>query len=253
MLNPLVSVVIPAYNCAGTIEKAIDSALSQNVDIEVIVVSDRSPDNLDAVLTRYSDDKRVIYLKNEKNLGAAESRNRGVRNAKGEFIAFLDADDSWVPDKLQKQLAVMKESDAVLCATARQLLTPEGVPTGKVIGVKETITYRDLLKHNSINCSSVLIRRDVALEFPMHSDDTHEDYIMWLEVLKKYHFAKGIDQPLLNYRLSNTGKSGSKLHSAKMTYQVYRKVGFSSLAASALFCRYALHGIWKYTFTRRMK
>lgn len=253
MTSPLVSVVIPAYNCAATIKAAIHSALSQNTDVEVIVISDQSPDDLDTVMAGYANEKRVIYLKNQRNLGAAESRNLGVRTANGDYIAFLDADDSWEPDKLQKQLIAINGSNAVLCATARQLLTPEGIPTGKVIGVKETITYRDLLKHNSINCSSVLIRRDVALEFPMHSDDVHEDYIMWLEVLKKYRFATGIDQPLLNYRLSSTGKSGSKLHSAKMTFQVYRKVGFSPIAASILFCRYALHGIWKYTFTRRMK
>jgi len=148
MIKPLVSVVIPAYNCASTIKIAIDSALSQNVDLEVIVVSDRSPDDLDSVMAAYADDGRVIYLKNEENLGAAESRNRGVSAAKGEYIAFLDADDSWQPDKLQRQLKVLKESGAVLCATARQLLTPEGNPTGKVIGVKETFTYHDLLKHN---------------------------------------------------------------------------------------------------------
>ena len=158
MDKPLVSVVMPAYRCAGMITASIDSALNQNVPVEVLVINDCSPDNLDAVMERYRDIPEVRYIKNEQNMGAAQSRNRGVQLARGEYVAFLDSDDQWVSGKLIKQLAAMKKSGAVLCATGRELLTPEGEPRGRIIPVPEEITYRELLKHNCINCSSVLMK-----------------------------------------------------------------------------------------------
>lgn len=250
MCRPLVSVVMPAYRCAGTIRQAIDSALNQQVPVEILVIDDCSDDELEQiVMEAYRDIPEVIYRKNPHNMGAAQSRNRGVEMAKGQYVAFLDADDCWTPGKLKKQLKRMEDSGAVLCATARELMTPEWVSTGKVIPVKERITYRELLKHNSINCSSVLIRTEVTREFPMHHEDSHEDYIMWLEVLQKYDYAVGINEPMLKYRLSNTGKSGSKLHSAKMTFLVYRYMGFGWLRSFWCFCSYAFHGIKKYYFT----
>ena len=161
-------------------------------------------------------------------------------------MAFLDADDIWLPGKLEKQLAKIRETGAVICSTARELMTPDGTLSGRIIPVGEIITYKDLLRHNSINCSSVVLKREVAREFPMHHEQSHEDYIMWLEILGKYGFACGVNEPLLRYRLSNTGKSGSKLHSAKMTFMVYRHMGFGLGKSSLLFASYALNGVWKY-------
>ena len=250
MNDPLVSVVMPAYNCAGTIAKAVDSALGQNIPLEVIVVNDCSPEDLDGVMAAYEKEAAVRYVKNEKNMGAARSRNRGVDLARGEYVAFLDSDDAWEKGKLTKQLAAMKKTGAVLCCTARQLLTAEGKPTGRVLPVKEEITYRELLKHNSITCSSVVMRTQVAREFPMGHEDSHEDYIMWLKILKKYGTACGINEPLVQYRLSNTGKSGSKLKSARMTFKVYRYMGFGLFKSLACFCSYAFHGVKKYTLSR---
>lgn len=241
---PLISVIISAYNAMGTIAGAVESALAQNVPLEIIVVDDGGNDGLETLLQ-----DKAILLKNEENLGAAESRNRGIRHARGKYVAFLDADDLWLPGKLQKQLDAIGEK--VLCCTARELMTPEGVCTGRVIGVKERITYRELLKHNSINCSSVLLRRDVALEFPMEHADSHEDYILWLKILQKYDEAVGINEPLLRYRLSNTGKSGSKLNSAKMTFLVYRYMGFGTVKSLICFCSYAIHGTFKYLMSKR--
>ena len=140
----------------------------------------------------------------------------------------------------------MEQKKCALCCTARELMKPEGELTGKVIGVKEQITYRDLLRHNSINCSSVLLRTEVAREFPMAHEDSHEDYITWLRILKKYGIAIGINEPLLKYRLTNSGKSGSKLKSAVMTFRVYRYMGFSWPKSAVCFISYALHGVWKY-------
>lgn len=246
MEKPLVSVVIPAYNCAESIAGAVNSALNQNVPLEVIVLNDCSPDNLDEAMSSYAENQAVRYVKNAQNMGAAGSRNRGVELAKGSYIAFLDSDDLWRDGKLSQQLMLLESTGTVLCCTARELMTPDGKCTGRVIPVKEEITYRDLLKHNSINCSSVLIRREAALEFPMEHEDSHEDYITWLKVLRKYGRAVGINEPLLLYRLSNTGKSGNKLKSAGMTFLAYRYMGFSLPKSLGCFCSYALHGAGKY-------
>lgn len=246
MNDPLISVVIPAYHCQQTICRAIDSALAQDVPVEVIVVSDGDHQVLDPVMERYREESAVVYVKNQDNVGAAQSRNRGVALAKGAYIAFLDADDCWVPGKLRKQLTVLESCDAVLCCTARAMVRPDGSDTGRVIGVKERITYWDLLQHNSIACSSVLIRKEAALTIPMEHADSHEDYIFWLRILSRFGWAAGINEPLLRYTVSNTGKSGSKLHSAKMTFQVYRYMGFGPVKSVLLFCSYAVHGVWKH-------
>ena len=250
MNKPLVSVIMPAYRCAATIGAAIDSVLCQDIDLELLVIDDCSPEPLEEALAPYSGDSRVHLLKNEQNMGAAQTRNRGVALAKGEYVAFLDSDDIWLPGKLQKQLKILEETGMVLCATARELMSPEGIPSGRILPVKPVISYRELLKHNSIACSSVLVKREVVLAHPMHHEDSHEDYIMWLEILEKHGSACGINEPLLRYRLTNTGKSGSKLHSAKMTFKVYRYMGFSMGKTLACFGSYAIHGVTKYLFSR---
>ena len=245
MKEPVISVIIPVYTGTGTLRRAIDSALCQKVEIEVIVVNDCSAEDVDAVMAPYGD--RVVYLKNPRNMGAAESRNRGVAQAKGKYVAFLDADDYWLEGKLAQQLELLERTGAVLCATARELIRTDGSETGRVIPVPETISYKSLLKHNCITCSSVVMRREAALEFPMHhAKDSHEDYILWLEVLRKYGKACGINRPLVRYTVSDQGKSGSKLHSAAMTWRVYRYMGFGPVKSALCFCSYALHGVWKH-------
>lgn len=250
MNAPLVSVIMPAYRCADHISLAIDSALNQEVPVEVLVIDDCSPDHLDEVMARYAENDAVRYIRNEQNMGAAQSRNRGIQLAKAPYVAFLDSDDYWVEGKLKKQLEALEKTGAVLCATARELMSPEGVLSGRIIPIGTEITYRDMLKQNSINCSSVLMKTEVAREFPMHHEDSHEDYIMWLEILGKYERACGINEPLLKYRLSNTGKSGSKLKSARMTFMVYRYMGFGWAKSAWCFCNYALNGVKKYYLSR---
>lgn len=249
--QPLVSVVIPAYRCAETLPLSINSALCQDIPLEVLVIDDCPDEPVDQVMEQYSHDPRVIYLRNPKNLGAAETRNRGILMAKAPYVAFLDADDLWCADKLKKQLEAIQRTGCVLCCTARELMNPQGVLTQKIIPVRETITYKDLLKHNSINCSSVLIKTEVIREFPMSNAESHEDYITWLRVLRAHGSACGVNEPLLQYRLSNTGKSGSKLKSAKMTFMVYRRMGFGIGKSILCFCSYAIHGVSKYLFTKR--
>lgn len=252
MEMPTVSVIIPAYNCAKYISQAIDSALGQDIPVEVIVINDCTEDMLDTVMEAYKNNPSVRYIANEKNMGAAETRNKGVSLARGKYVAFLDGDDYWEAGKLKKQIVEMERSHAVLCCTARELITAEGKSTGRIIPVKTEITYQDLLKHNSINCSSVLLKTEVAKEFPMQHEDSHEDYIMWLRILQEYKSVCGINEPLLKYRLGTTGKSGTKWKSARMTFKVYRYMGFGMMKSIYCFCSYVRHGIWKYFFGKKV-
>lgn len=241
-----VSVVIPVHNGAAFIAKALDSVLIQEVSLEIIIIDDGSTDELMPVLASYMKLPFVRLIRNQRNIGVAESRNKGVRAAGGEYVAFLDCDDWWEPEKLKKQLQLMEKTGCVLCASGRRLATPDGIPTEKVIGVREKLSYRDLLFQNPINCSSVVVRRSVAAAFPMTHDECHEDYIMWLQILKQYHTACAVNEPLLNYRLSNTGKSGNKIQSAKMTFRVYRHMGFGIMKSLFCFAGYAINGVRKY-------
>lgn len=244
--QPLVSVVMPVYNGADYIKQAVDSVFLQNVSLELLVIDDGSTDGTEKVLAAYQGRENFRYFKNINNMGAAGSRNRGVQEAQGMYVAFLDADDWWEEGKLQHQLEVLKTTGYVMCTTGRELVDAKGNSTGKVISVNDTITYKDLLKHNSINCSSVLIRREAVLMFPMEHDDSHEDYLTWLKILRKYGYASGIGHPYLKYRISKGSKSGNKLKSAAMTYKVYRYMGYSGWKCLLYFISYAFHGIWKY-------
>ena len=246
MENILVSVVIPTYNSAKYIRQAIDSVFDQAVELEVIVIDDASSDETIEILNEYKTRKNFIVIKNEKNLGVAASRNIGVQKASGEFVAFLDADDWWEPSKLTKQLIRMRETQTVLCSTARELVDDSGKSNGRIIGVKEHITYRMMLYQNWLNCSSVLVKTEVIKRFPMQYDDSHEDYITWVGILKEYNEACGVNEPLLKYRVSSAGKSGTKQKSAKMMYRAYRHLGMGHFQAAFYFCIYAINGIRKH-------
>lgn len=246
MSSPLVSVVMPAYNCESTIGQAVESVIAQDVDWELIIVNDQSTDGTLEKLSDYKDDKRIRILNNIQNMGVAKSRNAGVQEAKGEYIAFLDSDDWWTKDKLGRQLKVMQETGCVLCSTARELVNGAGESMGKIIGVEERISYRKLLYGNQINCSSVLVRRDVMLQHPMTHEDSHEDYIAWLEILKEHGDAVGINEPMLKYRFDTGSKSGNKGKSAIMHYRALRYAGVGRCRAVVYFCSYAVKGVLKY-------
>lgn len=249
----MVSVIIPVYNGEKTVARAIDSALMQETELEVLVIDDCSTDQTGTVLKQYAGNGKVRCLKNKQNAGAAESRNYGVREARGEYVAFLDADDAWMPGKLQTQLEILKKTDGVICSTARQLVCPGDSRDGQIIHVPKQITYKKLLTHNSIACSSVVLKTSVAREFPMEHAEVHEDYLTWIRLLKKYEVCYGVDQPFLLYSLSTTGKSGSKLRSAGMTFGVYRQAGLSLPKSCLCFVSYMFHGLWKYYHPEKKK
>ena len=195
-MRPAVSVIMPVYNGEKYIAQAVQSVYAQNIPLELIVLDDGSVDGTWKALIPWENRPDFCLYKNERNLSAAGSRNRGVSVAKGRYVAFLDADDWWEEGKLAAQLAALEMTGDVICSTGRDLMNPDGTSTGKYISVKSRLDYHELLKHNSINCSSVLILREVALEFPMEHDDSHEDYITWLKVVRKYGHATGINRPL---------------------------------------------------------
>lgn len=248
MNKPLVTVVVPAYNSEKYIKKALDSVFRQDVELEVVVINDASSDGTLKKIEEYKQRDNFTLLQNKKNLGVAASRNLGVEKARGDYIAFLDADDWWSPKKLSKQLAAMEKAGTVLCSTARELVDGKGRKMGKIIPIKEHITYKMMCHQNWMNCSSVLIKTEVIKEFPMQHDDSHEDYITWMKILGKYKIATGVNEPLLKYRVSNIGKSGPKWNSAKMMYRAYRYLGFGPIRSAFYFCTYAVNGIRKYYF-----
>lgn len=248
MKEILVSVIMPAYNCEKYIAEAIQSVLQQSEALELIIVEDASSDKTEDVIQSFLHDARVIYIKNQINLGVAASRNKGIELARGKYIAFLDADDCWEPDKLQKQTALMEAKKAVLSSTGRIIVDEAGKPTGKTIEIKETVTYSELLKGNVLNTSGVMVLASVAKKYPMVKDCLHEDYIMWLSILKEYQIAYGLNEPLLRYRIMRGTKSANKLKSAKMTFGVYRYMGIGRLKAVYYFLHYAFNGLKKWMF-----
>lgn len=242
----LVSVIMPAYNAEKYIAQAIESVLYQNVSLELLVIDDCSKDHTVEVAERFAEDSRVQLIRNEHNLGVAETRNVGIRRAKGKYIAFLDADDWWSKGKLEIQCEKMESEGCVLCCTGRELMNADGISQGKTIGVPEKITYEMLLRTNSIPCSSVVIRSQVAKAYGMCYNELHEDYILWLRILQKEPYVIGINQPLLKSRMSEGGKSRNKFKSAKMQWGVYKYMKIKFWKRVYYFLNYAANGIRKY-------
>lgn len=246
MEKPLVSVIIPAYNCSQYIKRAIHSVLIQAVPVEIIVVDDCSSDNLEEKLRLSSYWEQVIYIRNDRNMGVAFSRNRGVRLAQADYIAYLDGDDWWRKGKLKSQLALIKEKKAVLTYTGRQLAREDGHLLSQVLPVSHRLDYKKLLYHNQIPCSSVVASRQLVLQNPMRRSDLHEDFLQWLSILRHNHVAYGINRPYLVSRLTGSGKSRNKWKSFYMTYGVYREMGIGRALALWYTGWHLAHGIWKY-------
>ena len=246
----LISVVIPAYNAEKTIGKAIQSAIGQTYpDIEVIIIDDCSQDGTVKIADNYAKkDDRIRVIQNRTNMGVAFSRNRGVKAARGEWIAFLDSDDRWDKLKLEKQSAVLEQNPTCpLCFTGCAFENSEGIRCSYTLSVPEQMRYHDLLKQNLISCSSVLVKKIALIEFPMKPDlMIHEDLATWLKILKDGAEAVGIDEPLLIYRVSSHSKSGNKLQAARMQWKTYQVAEIGYLKSIRYFFTYAWRNIKKY-------
>ena len=242
---PSVSIIMPAYNAASTIEDSINSVLIQTYQYwELIIVDDASTDNTADIVNAYvSKDSRIFLYTNKTNKGAAATRNMGIQRAKGEFIAFLDSDDLWSKDKLKKQLNLMIEKNAAISFTGTSYINIAGQISKYILKAKEYLSYKELLRRNIMSCSSVMVRQDSMILFP--EGYMHEDYAVWLQIVKKTKQAYGLDEPLLIYRMGEKSKSSNRLNSAIMNHNAYRHVGYGRLASLLLMLRYAKHSIFK--------
>ena len=246
----MVSVIMAAYNSERTIVRAIESVISQTfTNWELIIIDDSSKDTTKKIVEKYCfRDSRIQVISNEKNLGVAETRNRGVQIAKSEWIAFLDSDDYWEAEKLEYQFKMLKKyPDMGLCFTGSAFIDERGNRSRHILHVPEKVNFDELLNQNIISCSSVLIKTNLMILYPMLSrKDIHEDFVTWLKVLKRIPYAVGVDAPLLVYQVSSGSKSGNKLKAAKMQWNSYRVSKIPVIKAIICFVRYAVRNIVKY-------
>lgn len=249
MDNGLVSVIIPMYNAEKYIIDCLNSVFNQSYkNYEVIVVDDCSTDNSFQLVKDMQDGRdNLILLKNEKNLNVAETRNVGIKKAKGKWIAFLDADDVWMPEKMEKQMLALKENDSKLSYTSIEFIDDDGNETGKSFKIKPTVNYKSLLKQNIICLSSSVVEKELCLKYPFKNPEVHEDFIFWLEILKNEKTNPiGLTECLTKYRLTNASKSRNKLKSAKMTYKTYKKAGLNFFKAHYNLLFYIIRSLKKY-------
>lgn len=244
----LVSIVMPAYNCEMYITEAINSVIDQTYsNWELLVIDDGSKDNTLQAINELADkDSRIKSIPNEKNIGVSATRNRGIDLASGEWISFLDSDDMWHPSKLEKQLKVVSKKSAEFIFTGASYINEEGLPFKGTFNVPEQITYKRLRKQNVISCSSVLVKKKYFKNIKMEKDEMHEDYAVWLRILRLGVIAYGVDEPLLIYRISKDSKSGNKLKTVKMTYKVFRFIGINPIGSAYFMTRHVLASIGKY-------
>lgn len=220
----LVSIITPAYNCSKTILETFDSIKKQSYSRwEWVVVEDHSSDNTFEILTKLAnEDKRIVLLQTSKNSGTAIARNIGIDNANGRFIAFLDADDMWKPNKLEKQIGYMTSQNVPFTYSNYDVLFPDGrvVPFNPR---KKYADYRSLLKRNDIGCLTVVYDSSKIEKAYMPLDaQKREDYAAWLDVTKKGIVAVKIDENLAIYRLGNATLTSNKKKMVKYHYRVYR-------------------------------
>lgn len=246
-----VSIIMPCYNAAATLEESIQSVLNQTfAAFELILIDDGSCDATRSIMEWYQSlDSRIRVLYNQENRGVSYTRNFGVREARYEWIALLDGDDCWSPDKLEKQaLTIEKNPGCALFFTGSCFMTFSGERSGYIFHAKHRVTYQDLLYQNLIPCSSVMVKREALLKHPMNEAyAVGEDYITWLQILKEYGYAVGLDEPLLIYRMSSQNLSRSKIRSARIQWRTYRKyIHLPFLKSCYFFSNYALRNLKKY-------
>lgn len=244
----LISIIMAAYNAEKTIGAAIESVLSQTYgDYELIVINDCSSDNTQAVIDEYKDrDSRIKCIINDKNSGVSFSRHAGLDAARGEWIAVLDSDDMWLPEKLEKQIAKQRETGADVIYTGVSFISSAGDNLNRIMHVPDEVNYNQLLKQNIITNSSSLTRKTDYTRFYSSGDDMHEDFALWLKLLKSGGKACGIDEPLTVYRLSANSKSGNKIKSAKMNLRTYKYIGLNPVSSLYYMIWYTVNGFRKY-------
>lgn len=244
----MVSVVIPSYKCEKYIAETLESVINQTYrDMEIIIVNDCSPDHCESIILEYmKKDQRIRYIKNENNVGVAESRNVGVCASKGEYVAFLDSDDVWSLDKIEKQVKHLQQKDGYFSYASYRLIDASGRDLNKAYQVPESVDYKQLLHFNVINSSTAVIKREILSQYPMKHDEIHEDYIEWLTLLKHHGKAYGLTESLALYRQVDRSRSNNKFKSFLMTNKVYKLEGIDLLHRIFYLWHYSINGIKKY-------
>ena len=223
-MNDLVSIVMPSYNTGCFIKETIESVLAQSYsNWELIIVDDCSKDNTDDIVKPYLSDARIRYLKNEANSGAAVSRNRALREAKGRWIAFLDSDDLWESDKLKKQIAFMESNGYYFSYTNYIEIDEKSIPNGKSVTGPKRITKHGMYNYCWPGCLTVMYDSDAVGLIQIADIKKNNDYAMWLKVCKKANCYL-LSETLARYRkrsgsISNHGYT--KL--IKWHYKLYRE------------------------------
>jgi len=240
------SVIMPVYNAADTLCESIESVLNQTFDnFELIVIDDCSTDGCRALINKYAgQDFRIRPIFSEVNNGVSISRNLGIESTKGRYIAFLDSDDLWLPDKLEAQYRIFNDGACVVYSSYIRFF-PNG--TERIVKVPPQSTYKSLLRGNCIgNLTGAY--DSYALGKFYQKPIGHEDFLMWLQILSSGAVAKGLERPLARYRVGINSLSGNKLRAAIWTWNIFRvELGLSFWKSSVNFSWYAVASLLKRT------
>lgn len=203
MRDGLVSIITPTFNSANFIEETIKSVLSQTYsNWEMIIVDDCSGDNTEEVVSQYSrKDRRIKYIRLEKNSGAAIARNKAMGEAEGEYMAFLDSDDIWTAGKLSEQLSFMQEHNIYLSCTDYEQINESGEKTGKIIKTLPKASYNRILLDCPVGNSTVMYSVKELGKFEVPNIRKRNDDALWLQMLKKTEYIYGLNQVLMQYRI----------------------------------------------------
>lgn len=246
--QPLITVVMPNYNGHRFVEQAIDSVLDQSYqNFELIVVDDCSTDDsLQLIQQKAQSDERIRIITLEHNVGVANARNTGIKNAKGKYIALLDNDDLWTEDKLECQLELAKKgADIVYCSY--DFIDEQNDTIKKPFVVPRQTNFNTMLVSSVISCSTSFIKTELMQEHPFNPEFYHEDYVLWMELLRVCPTAYGVQKVLMHYRQVAGSRSNKKGNAAKERWNTYRKaLKLNILTSVWAFARYAVKGVVKY-------
>ncbi|MER5889357.1 glycosyltransferase family 2 protein [Streptomyces sp. NPDC001941] len=230
---PLVSVVMPVYNSAATLGAAVRSVLTQtHTDVELLVTDDRSTDeSMDLLRDFAARDERVRPERAPEQGGAGKARNLAMERARGDYIAFLDSDDMWLPEKAEKQLAFAAEGDAPLTFTSYYKMdadyagdSTDWVPNGRVIQARAHVDYRAMLVQDHIGALTAMYDRNVLGTRLMPDMRKRQDYALWLSIMRDGADARGLAEPLAVYRAHQAGSlSSNKLSLVQYNWALYRE------------------------------
>lgn len=230
----LVSIIMPAYNSAGFIRETIESVQAQTYSSwELIVVDDCSTDGTPEVVDELSrSDPRVRCLRLERNSGAAVARNRAMAAARGQYMAFLDSDDLWYPDKLSRQIDFMVTRGVSFCCTSYEQIDERGAPTGKVIRSREKVDYGRLLLDCPVGNSTVMYDVSRLGKFKVPDIRKRNDDALWLRMLREEKYIWGIPDVLMRYRVRRDSISANKLSLVRYHWTLYRDIERLSILRS---------------------